>query len=645
MEKSSFFNAVLDANGTPDRVYPAEDFAEFFSTFIGNGIFPNPSTNLQVVADGTSMNVILSMGKAWINGYCYRNTDNLTLKVDPADGVLNRIDRVVLRLDFLNREIKAYVKKGAFASNPVVPALQRNADMYEIGIADIKVNKGVIKITQADITDLRLSKELCGIVHGTVDQVDVTTLFNQYSNALELKEQGFEEEFTTWFNNIKGQLSGDVATNLAVQIEDLRTTKVNYTDLAPITTTGTSSAYIANIPTNMTEVTIVPHISNMAEATLNGVPILDRDGEMVRSDVLNANIPVKLVRVGSNFFIASCGSNRGSLSANRWKSIPAIHVDTANLRNDTILIGISDKYVIYQATYELNNRKCYVAVDRATGDMLCEQTLIKDTVDGYFSFQDTIYGFGVLINDSFISVIYNEKDSATYLAKWNLLNNTLTTTHKFTDNRVTTLIKSSDGYIYGHDHNGTMAKITSEGNLVAIRNISNGAFGGYLTDDANCLYFYKYNERSYFKISKADLSTISLVALTGTSWTFRKYKTFVHNGKRIIWDGYYINYFDQWDMQGNATYSIASSVGPVGLNDDYIYILRTGTGTNNNDRRYLQRMKLSDGTYVAPILAYGVHLDSTSSYKYVDNNTFVLSEYYYYAATAYAARRGEYFEY
>lgn len=644
MEKSSFFNAEL-VGEEYDRTYLAEDYAQYFSSFIGNGVFPNPSTNLQVIADGTSMNVILKEGKAWINGYFYTNTTDLTLAIAPADGVLNRIDRVVLRLDFLNREIKCYVKKGVFASTPTAPSLQRDADMYEIGIADIKVNKGAIAITQANITDLRQDNNYCGIVHGTVEQVDVTTLFNQYENALQLKEQGFEEEFTTWFNNIKGQLSGDVATNLAVQIDDLKTRKVNYTDLTPVATTGTGIAYIVTIPTDMVEITIVPHVNNLPGATINGIAILDREGNPIRKDTLKANIPSKLVRVGNSFFIASGGSSRGSLSANRWKSIPAIHVDTANLRNDTILIGISDKYVIYQATYELNNRKCYVAVDRATGDMVCEQTLIKDTVDGYFSFQDTIYGFGVLINDSFISVIYNEKDSATYLAKWNLLNNTLTTTHKFTDNRVTTLIKSSDGYIYGHDHNGTMAKITSEGNLVAIRNISNGAFGGYLTDDANCLYFYKYNERSYFKISKADLSTISLVALTGTSWTFRKYKTFVHNGKRIIWDGYYINYFAQWDMQGNATYSIASTVGPVGLNDDYIYILRTGTGTNNNDRRYLQRMKLSDGSYVAQILAYNIYLDSMASYKYVDNNTFVLSEYYYYAATTYAARRGEYFEY
>ncbi|MEG2412619.1 MAG: hypothetical protein RSA29_17675 [Clostridium sp.] len=218
MERSSFFNAILNQDGVPDRAYLAENYARYFASFIGNGVFPNPSTNLQILANGTDMNISLQSGKAWINGYFYENTDILTLPISAADGVLNRIDRVVLRLDFLNREIKAYVKKGTFASAPVAQVLQRDADMYEIGIADIAVNKGAIKITQANITDLRQNNSLCGIVHGTVEQLDVTTLFNQYSAALSQKEAGFEAEFKTWFDSIKGQLSGDVAGNLQNQI-------------------------------------------------------------------------------------------------------------------------------------------------------------------------------------------------------------------------------------------------------------------------------------------------------------------------------------------------------------------------------------------------------------------------------------------
>lgn len=210
MEKSSFFNAVLDSSGVPDRPYLAESFARYFGSFIGNGVFPTPSTNLQVVADSTSMDIGLKAGKGWINGYFYENTEDLTLNVAVADGVLNRIDRVVLRLDFINREIKAYVKKGTFASSPVAPSLVRNSDMYELGLADIRINKGITKIVQSDITDLRQNNNYCGLVAGVLKQIDTTDLFAQ-----------FQSTFDIWFEAIKGQLSTDAAGNLQSQIDNL----------------------------------------------------------------------------------------------------------------------------------------------------------------------------------------------------------------------------------------------------------------------------------------------------------------------------------------------------------------------------------------------------------------------------------------
>lgn len=262
MEKSSFFNAILDQEGTPDRSYLAEDFALYFNSFIGNGVFPNPSINLQLVSNN-DMTVTLKHGSAWINGYFYVNTDDLIFNIDIADGVLNRIDRVVLRLDFLNREIKSYVKKGQFASAAIATDLQRDADAYEIALANIAISKGIISISQANITDLRLNKELCGIVHAVVDQVDTTAIFNQFQSwysqtktnydndiakwTTEKKQafdtwynentQAFMEQFTTWyvdntnkwandfnnwFNNIKGILDGDIAAKLALEINDLK---------------------------------------------------------------------------------------------------------------------------------------------------------------------------------------------------------------------------------------------------------------------------------------------------------------------------------------------------------------------------------------------------------------------------------------
>lgn len=158
-EKSSFFNSV---NG--DRKYLAGDFADFFSPLITNGFFPS-LTNLQVIADRGTMDVVIKVGRAWINGYQYVNTSDLILKHDVADGVLNRIDRVVVRLNFIDREITAAIKKGTPASNPLPPTVQRDADIYELGIATVAINAGATSVTQSNVIDTRNDVTVGGIVN------------------------------------------------------------------------------------------------------------------------------------------------------------------------------------------------------------------------------------------------------------------------------------------------------------------------------------------------------------------------------------------------------------------------------------------------------------------------------------------------
>ena len=176
MEKSSFFNSV-----SHDRTYKAEDWAEYFASFIGNGVFPVPSTGLQVVAnDGMKLNV--KTGKAWINGYFYFNTGDLAVELDTADGQLNRIDRIVVRWDLTNRVMSVKVKSSSFSASPTAPALQRDADVYELALADIYVGAGVTAITQSKITDQRLNTSLCGVVAAVVQQID-TAAFNAQLQA------------------------------------------------------------------------------------------------------------------------------------------------------------------------------------------------------------------------------------------------------------------------------------------------------------------------------------------------------------------------------------------------------------------------------------------------------------------------------
>ena len=197
MMKFGMFNSI---NG--DRRYKAEDFAQYFATFIGNGIFVNPSDCLQVLATGSSMNVIVRPGKAWINGYYLINDEDYTLPIAAGDATLNRIDRIVIRLDHIQRKMSVEVKKGALSASPVGPALKRDADAYELALADIYVAKGALTLTQGAITDQRLNRALCGLMHGVVDQVDTTTIFNQYQSWFNNYSVTKAGEFLTWQTNV-----------------------------------------------------------------------------------------------------------------------------------------------------------------------------------------------------------------------------------------------------------------------------------------------------------------------------------------------------------------------------------------------------------------------------------------------------------
>lgn len=221
MEKSSFFNSV-----NHDRVYKADDWAEYFASFIGNGIFPVPSNGLQVEAS-EGMQIVIHTGKAWINGYFYFNTADLNTTLGTADGVLNRIDRIVLRWDLTERSITVRVKPSSASASPTAPTLQRDADAYEIALADVYVRAGSTAVLQSDITDQRFDSSLCGIVTGTVEQIDASVITAQFNNFFALYRELIAEEYNAYVSRVSGY-EGDAQTDYEAFTQGLQ----NYEDSA-----------------------------------------------------------------------------------------------------------------------------------------------------------------------------------------------------------------------------------------------------------------------------------------------------------------------------------------------------------------------------------------------------------------------------
>lgn len=206
-----FFNSL---NG--DRVYNADQMSEYFKGLITpNGVYESIGGAMQVMASTTpDMNVNVQSGRAIINSKWVENDAVEILPITAAHVTLNRWTAVVIQLDVSNREISIITVDGTPASSPTKPTLTNSATIKQMCLAYVYVAAGATSITQANITDTRANTSLCGWVTGLVEQVDTSTLFEQWETAynenieeMESWETTQQAAFNAWFSTLTSQLT------------------------------------------------------------------------------------------------------------------------------------------------------------------------------------------------------------------------------------------------------------------------------------------------------------------------------------------------------------------------------------------------------------------------------------------------------
>ena len=203
-EYGYFFNS-----NNSDRTYNAESFESWIKPLMSNGVF---GTGMQVSAQSTpDMSVSVAAGYANINGKIGAWPTANTMTIQTASGVYPRWDVIVLRRDNTNRKITLEVKTGTASLTPSAPAPTRDADIYELVLAQIYVTAGTTSITNANIVDKRTDTSLCGLVTCPVVNPDFTGLYAQ-----------FTQQFQDWFDHMKDQLDDDAAGHLQLEIDDIK---------------------------------------------------------------------------------------------------------------------------------------------------------------------------------------------------------------------------------------------------------------------------------------------------------------------------------------------------------------------------------------------------------------------------------------
>ena len=200
-----------------------------------SGVFA-ADNNAAVSAVQNSMAVAVSDGLGWLtdsdgNGIVWWNDAEksagakLQLTVDSADGVLNRIDRVIVEwqtTDYADLpEIK--ILKGTASSTAAAPALTNNGTKRQISLAQISVAAGTTEITASMITDERLDPAVCGLVTESVTadtsviNAQFAALLAQLRTAIEQAAGGEIPDGTITNQKLAADAVKLTFTNIAVQ--------------------------------------------------------------------------------------------------------------------------------------------------------------------------------------------------------------------------------------------------------------------------------------------------------------------------------------------------------------------------------------------------------------------------------------------
>lgn len=182
---SGFFNSIDE-----DRLYDAEQMSSILDGVILDGIFNivpiegDVSNNDKFHVEAyDGMTIRVGRGKAWFNHTWTVNDVKLSLTLDEAHSVYQRIDAVVLEVDtrVAKRENSIKIINGTPSATPARPTLTKVNGLYQYALAYITVNRSATSIEDSDITDVVGSEET-PLARSISDAVSLQIADNLYTN-------------------------------------------------------------------------------------------------------------------------------------------------------------------------------------------------------------------------------------------------------------------------------------------------------------------------------------------------------------------------------------------------------------------------------------------------------------------------------
>lgn len=301
----------VDSEGMPifDRAETSELFRLLFAKLLTNGVLAKPADTFKVLAGDTGLSIKIRPGFGLINGAFAYDSAEEVMSLETAPASYSRIDRVVLRCNYLNRLCEIVVKTGTAAATPAAPELLQPAsgDYYELSLALVTVNANQGQITQSSIQDTRPDSSVCGYITQFIDSIDTSVFYDQFNafykefvdksnasydefqNMAESAYKDFTAVIDDYVSGLKDKGDNDLA-DITAQLKEFQRTSQNTFNEWFASVKGLLDEDVAGHLINIT----TDHEERLTLAEYMAIhndyfaPLRDDDGNMILDDDDNA---------------------------------------------------------------------------------------------------------------------------------------------------------------------------------------------------------------------------------------------------------------------------------------------------------------------------------------------------------------------
>jgi len=177
----AFSSGFFNSKGL-DRTYTAENFTDYLSGLICNGILDTYGDCFELTAPTKGLKVILGKGKAWLNGHYFINDAKYSIDLSEyQDESLPRYVTIGIVCDVSEgvRDVRIEVVAGTPAENPSVPFIPVDANRTKLTLYAVRLNVGAKSLSEFDWFDYREDNNLCGYCRCILGKCRVTDMLAQ----------------------------------------------------------------------------------------------------------------------------------------------------------------------------------------------------------------------------------------------------------------------------------------------------------------------------------------------------------------------------------------------------------------------------------------------------------------------------------